>query len=134
MYRRNQRCSGKDKTVFLVDNLENLVRAEGSPRPWVLLGLVGIRPILTVGKVVWCCMIRCVVSARGCSIWSAISKAAKKAIIEKVGIAHVDALEAESLRQMLGRFTQGQYDCRGRSGGGPTYWLGGIVVIINTIG
>ncbi len=101
----------KIKLFFLVDNLENLVRSGRLPKALgVIGGWLGIRPILTVreGRLALYDKVRC--KRKGLQrLVSDFEKAAKKAIIEKVGIAHVDAAaEAESLRQMLARVYSGR--------------------------
>ena len=100
----------KIKLFFLVDNLENLVRSGRLSKALGIIGdWLGIRPILTVreGRLVLYDKVRC--KRKGLQrLVSDFEKAAKKAIIEKVGIAHVDAaMEAESLRQMLSRVYSG---------------------------
>jgi len=100
----------KIKLFFLVDNLENLVRSGRLPKALGVIGdWLGIRPILTVreGRLALYGKVRC--KRKGLQrLVSDFEKAAKKAIIERVGIAHVNAAgEAESLRQMLARVYSG---------------------------
>ena len=98
------------KLFFLVDNLENIVRSGRLPKALGVIGdWLGIRPILTVrqGRLVLYDKVRC--KRKGLQrLVSDFENAARKVIIEKVGIAHVDAAgEAESLRQMLSKVYQG---------------------------
>lgn len=98
------------RLFFLVDNLENIVRSGRLPKALGVIGdWLGIRPILTVrrGQLALYDKVRC--KRKGLQrLVSDFENAAKKAIIERVGIAHVDAAsEAESLRQMLSKVYQG---------------------------
>lgn len=101
----------KTKLFFLVDNLENLVRSGRLPKALGMLGnLLGIRPILTVrqGQLVLYDKVRC--KRKGLQrLVNDFENATRKALIEKVGIAHVDAAsEAECLRQMIAKFYPGR--------------------------
>jgi len=98
------------KLFFLVDSLENLVRSGRLPKALAKLGdFLGIRPILTVkqGRLVLYDKVRS--KRKGLQrLVGDFEKATRKALIERVGIAHVDAAsEAECLRDMIAKFYSG---------------------------
>ena len=100
----------KIKLFFLVDNLETSFAAEGCPKPGCYRGLAGDKADIdrSRGRLALYGKVRC--KRKGLQrLVSDFEKAAKKAIIERVGIAHVNAAgEAESLRQMLARVYWGR--------------------------
>ncbi|NLV17410.1 MAG: DegV family protein [Syntrophomonadaceae bacterium] len=92
------------KLFFLVDSLDNLVKSGRLPKAVGMLGnLLNIKAILTVSNGCLQLYDKARSKRKGMrKMVSELEMATKKAIVERVGIAHVDAaVDAEYLKEMI---------------------------------
>ncbi len=99
------------KLFFLVDNLDNLVKSGRLPKAAGMLGgLLNIKPVLTVneGYLQLYDKVRC--KRKGMrKLVAELELAAKKALVERVGIAHVNAaVDAEFFKEMISEVFPGE--------------------------